>query len=364
MKLSQELAQYIIDYTSKIIDYNINIMDSNAVIIASNDSTRIGETHMGARKVLVTGEPYTIDKEEAKKYPNVIPGISLPIHFKDNIIGVIGVGAGEQAATIGKMIQSTTELLIEQFHLKETLNAETQVRNEFLTHLLTESWFNNESYFHHQLKLHHFNLNQSYLVITAELFNCTFENNFSNNYESEIVHYEKSISTLLENIAYKLNYLHINLVYIPNAITFLVPYTSTPDGDKNHFMDKFVTNLDFVLSQTFDFGYRIGIGGFAEDMTQIHYRYKCANSALKIPKALQRDTKISSFTDVYFEHLLFNLSQKQRSRYWESIIGKLLKEDNGKSMYLETLEIFFQNDQVLPRLLRHFSFTEIPCFSA
>ena len=58
-----------------------------------------------------------------KKYPNVIPGISLPIHFKDSIIGVIGIGAGEQAATIGKVIQSTTELLIEQFHLKETLNA-------------------------------------------------------------------------------------------------------------------------------------------------------------------------------------------------------------------------------------------------
>lgn len=136
MKLSQELAQYIVDYTSKIIDYNINIMDPNAVIIASNDSVRIGETHMGARKVLVTGEPYTIDKEEAKKYPNVIPGISLPIHFKDSIIGVIGIGAGEQAATIGKVIQSTTELLIEQFHLKETLNAETQVRNEFLGSIL------------------------------------------------------------------------------------------------------------------------------------------------------------------------------------------------------------------------------------
>ena len=349
MKLSQELAQYIVDYTSKIIDYNINIMDPNAVIIASNDSVRIGETHMGARKVLVTGEPYTIDKEEAKKYPNVIPGISLPIHFKDSIIGVIGIGAGEQAATIGKVIQSTTELLIEQFHLKETLNAETQVRNEFLTHLLTESWFNNESYFHHQLKLHHFNLKQPYLLVTAELLNFTFENNYADNYESEIVHYEKSISTFLENIEYKLNYLHINLVYIPNAITFLIPYSSTSDGDKNIFMNKFITNLDFVLSQTLNFDYRIGIGGFAEDMTQIHYHYKCANSALKISKALQRDTKISSFTDVYFEHLLFNLSQKQRCRYWESIIGKLLREDNGKGMYLETLETFFQNDQSIAK---------------
>lgn len=105
------------------------------------------------------------------------------------------------------------------------------------------------------------------------------------------MHYEKSISTFLENIEYKLNYLHINLVYIPNAITFLIPYSSTSDGDKNIFMNKFITNLDFVLSQTLNFDYRIGIGGFAEDMTQIHYHYKCANSALKISKALQRDTK-------------------------------------------------------------------------
>ena len=205
MKLTSELAQYIINYTSRFIHVVINIMDTDAMIIASTDSVRIGEKHLGARKVLMTGQPYTMRPEEALRYPNVVPGISLPIHFQNDIIGVVGVGIGEHDETIGRMLQSTTELLIEQVTLKESVNAEEQVRNEFLTHLLTDPWHNNEFYFNYQIKLHHFNPAQCYLIATVAFPDNTFETSETDGGDSEIVYYERSISRLMDTIKLRLN---------------------------------------------------------------------------------------------------------------------------------------------------------------
>lgn len=345
MELNSELAQYIVDYTAKIVDYTINIMNPEAIIIASTDPGRIGEMHKGAKKVLLTGNPYLISEEEAKKYPNVIPGISLPIHFQNSIIGVVGIGAGEQAVTIGRIIQSNTELLIEQFHLRESVIAEEQVRNEFLTHLLSESWYENEFYFNHQIKLHHFEKEQSYLVVSAEVPTELFIGKSLNRYDSEIVHYEKSISRLLETLEHRLNYINITLVYLPNTITFLVPYDTKQQKNNVDFIPTFVSNLDFVLTQTLGNDYYIGIGGIAKDMTKIHAQYKHAVSAIKISKISSPGNRVCAFSDVYFEYQLLSIPKAKQQHYYNRVLKELFQEDSENDIWLTTLEAFFRNNQ-------------------
>lgn len=349
MKLTSELAQYIINYTSRFIHVVINIMDTDAMIIASTDSVRIGEKHLGARKVLMTGQPYTMRPEEALRYPNVVPGISLPIHFQNDIIGVVGVGIGEHDETIGRMLQSTTELLIEQVTLKESVNAEEQVRNEFLTHLLTDPWHNNEFYFNYQIKLHHFNPAQCYLIATVAFPDNTFETSETDGGDSEIVYYERSISRLMDTIKLRLNSLQARLVFIPNALTFLVPYNENSLLSKQHFLNKFIHSLDFVLSQTLQPDYRIGIGGYADNMTQIHTQYKHAASALKIAAFTNPDKKITDFRDICFEHLLLNIPTSKQSHYIQHIIGPLLHSDPDKNTWIQTLEAYFDNNQSLKK---------------
>lgn len=344
MILTAELAQYIVNYTSDILDYAVNFMDSDAVIIASNDESRIGEVHVGAKKVLQSGNPYIIDKEEAANYPNVVPGISLPVKFRNNVIGVIGVGAGELSDTIGKMVQRTTELLVEQFYLKENMAAQKQVHNEFLTHLLSEPWEDNESYFNYQLRLHGYNIDQSYLVVIAELSGSAFENDYLSRFDTEVVRYEKSITGLLENIEYALN-LHSNTVYIPSSIIFLIPYSPGTGRNAASFQKKFIERLDKVLKEQIKGDYRIGCGGFAENMTQVHYCYERAGAALKVSHILKEQTKTINFTDVYFENMLLNIRPDQQEKYWKTVIGKLVNEDEEGGTWLETLDVFFKNDR-------------------
>lgn len=349
MKLTSELAQYIINYTSRFIHVVINIMDTEAIIIASTDSSRIGETHMGARKVLMTGQPYTMSPEEASRYPNVVPGISLPIRFQNDIIGVVGVGIGEHAATVGRMLQSTTELLIEQVSLKEAVNAEEQVRNEFLTHLLTEPWHNNEFYFNYQIKLHHFNSSQCYLIVTVAFPDSTFEASESTGEDFEILYYERNIARLMDTIKLRLNSMKVHLVFIPNTLTFLVPYDEESQIPKKQFLNKFIASLDFILSQTLQLGYCIGIGGYANDMTDIHTQYKHASSALKISAVSDFKKKITSFDDICFEHLILNIPASKRAHYIQHIIGPIISSSPDKNIWIETLEAYFENNQSLKK---------------
>lgn len=347
MNLNSELAQYIVDYTAKTVDYVINIMDSEAVIIASTDPSRIGEMHIGAKEALLSGEPYVINSAEAQQYPNVIPGISLPIHFKDTVIGVVGVGAGEagqQVFTIGKMLQGTVELLIEQFSLKETMIAEEQVRNQFLIHLVTEPWFQNEAYFRRQLHLHHFEQQQAYLVVTVRLSHTAFAENRADSYESEVLHYEKSISRFLNSIRLHLDISGIELIYIADSIVFLIPCKEGTE-ELNTFSNHLIGKLQRALSFNETPDYTIGIGGLAKDMTQIHAEYLHSVSALSISDALCLDSSVVSFDSICFEYLISGLSQQRRKFYWEKILGELINQDGKNGHLLETLECFFKNDQ-------------------
>lgn len=349
MELNPELAQYIVDYTSQIVDCVINIMNPNAIIIASTNPDRIGELHIGAQKVLSTGKPYIIKKTAANSFPNIVPGISLPIHFQKQIIGVVGIGAGKQSETIGRIIQSNTELLIEQTYLKEVVNAEEQVLNEFLTHLLTEPWQENESYFNHQLALHKFNYDEQYLVISAEIFDYLLPDSFRDSYTSEIVHYEKNVSRLIQNIKQQLQYPDIIIVHLPNLLVFLVPYTLDEKISYEMFLEKFILKLGTALFQIFHTNYRIGIGGIAANMSFIHTEYRHAVSTIKISKIITPAEPVTSFSSIRFEYQILNTSSKQQEKYYSKILHMLTPDINLENIWIKTLDTFFQNNQSISK---------------
>ena len=153
----------------------------------------------------------------------------------------------------------------------------------------------------------------------------------------------------MDTIKLRLNSMQIHLVFIPNTLTFLVPYNEESQIPKNHFLSKFIDSLDFILSQTLHPGYRIGIGGYADDMTRIHTQYKHASSALKISAISDSDKKITSFNDICFEHLILNIPDTKRAHYIQHIIGPILSSPPDKNTWIQTLEAYFENNQSLKK---------------
>ncbi|MEG2290965.1 MAG: sugar diacid recognition domain-containing protein [Clostridium sp.] len=127
--LSKELAQEVVDKMMGVIPYNVNIMDRDGIIIGSGHYERIGEIHFGAIEALE-------NKKIVKVYESingVKPGVNIPIIFKENIIGVIGItGNPNDVSQFGKLVSVTAELLINQEYTLNKYVIKQKLKEEFI----------------------------------------------------------------------------------------------------------------------------------------------------------------------------------------------------------------------------------------
>jgi carbohydrate diacid regulator len=139
MKLNKELAQEIANKVMKVIPYNVNIMDDEGVIIGSGDPSRLNTPHEGAIAAIKLGEMITIYDSKA----GAKPGVNIPIHFRNRIIGVIGIsGNPDIVSSLAALVKVTAELLINQ----EYLFAERRVKEQLLEEFLYQWAFRVEDY--------------------------------------------------------------------------------------------------------------------------------------------------------------------------------------------------------------------------
>ncbi|RQN11272.1 hypothetical protein EHW71_06730 [Clostridium butyricum] len=100
--LNKQIAQKIVDKISTVLPYNINIMDKEGIIIGSSNKNRIGTIHYGAAEALTEKKEVEIYNEDEF----VKPGLNIPIFFKDEIEGVIGItGNPEDISAFGNRIE-------------------------------------------------------------------------------------------------------------------------------------------------------------------------------------------------------------------------------------------------------------------
>ncbi|WP_026568096.1 CdaR family transcriptional regulator [Bacillus sp. UNC41MFS5] len=129
MKINRVLAQEIADKVMMVIPYNVNIMDEVGMIIGSGNADRIGTFHQGAISAVEHGKIVSIyDSEGSSK-----PGVNIPFHFKQEIIGVIGI-SGEPTIVepFAELVRVTAELLINQEFLFRERRIKEQMKEEFL----------------------------------------------------------------------------------------------------------------------------------------------------------------------------------------------------------------------------------------
>ncbi|WP_160725492.1 CdaR family transcriptional regulator [Bacillus sp. USDA818B3_A] len=129
MKINQILAQEIADKVMNVIPYNVNIMDEIGLIIGSGDQNRIGTYHQGAVSAIEQGTIVSIYQSEGASKP----GVNIPIHFRDRIIGVIGISGGPNiVGPFAELVRVTAELLINQEFMFRERRIQEQMKEEFL----------------------------------------------------------------------------------------------------------------------------------------------------------------------------------------------------------------------------------------
>lgn len=135
--LLEQIAQSIVENTSKIIDYPISITDEKGHIIGSTDSSRIGSYHKVSLDVLRKNEPVCYSSEDIKSLDNVLPGVATPIVFNNKSIGVLGiVGEPDEVKKYALLVKSHVEMLFNESFKKEMVALESKTIDTLIHFLL------------------------------------------------------------------------------------------------------------------------------------------------------------------------------------------------------------------------------------
>ena len=134
IKLSEQLAQKIVDKMMEVIPYKVIITDEQGVIIGSGDPKRIHQFHSAAKKVLETEKMVEISDDSS---PGVKAGVNSPIFFKGKLVGVIGIAGNPSIVKpFSELVSVTAELLINQEYVLNQLKTKEQEREKFLYELV------------------------------------------------------------------------------------------------------------------------------------------------------------------------------------------------------------------------------------
>ncbi|MEI6860438.1 MAG: sugar diacid recognition domain-containing protein [Shewanella sp.] len=135
--LDPNLAQQIVERTMKIISHNINVMNGKGVILGSGDPHRIGSTHEGALLAISQNRTVEINSATAADLHGVKAGINLPLHYKGENIGVIGItGEPETLRNYGELLKMTAEMIVEQANSLELAQWQYRQKEEFILQLI------------------------------------------------------------------------------------------------------------------------------------------------------------------------------------------------------------------------------------
>ncbi|MFW6149593.1 MAG: CdaR family transcriptional regulator, partial [Atribacterota bacterium] len=138
MKITHQLAQQIVDRTSRIIGKNINIMNEKGYIIGTTDKSRLNQYHEGASIVIKNKKKLFIYPENKNHLVGVKPGINLPIEDNRQVIGVVGItGNPDEVGPFGEIIKMTVEMMLQQQFLLKEIDLERQAKENFIHDLIS-----------------------------------------------------------------------------------------------------------------------------------------------------------------------------------------------------------------------------------
>lgn len=132
MHISKRNASLIVEEISSIIGERVNMMNQDGIIIASTDPSRVGTFHAASKKLIDEKMDELVIHDE-NEYEGSRPGINLPIVFRGEILGAIGVtGSSKEVLKYGQIIKKMTEILILDHYYREQKALDINIRNRFI----------------------------------------------------------------------------------------------------------------------------------------------------------------------------------------------------------------------------------------
>lgn len=264
MFIKQDIAQYIVDQLKDIIGQHLNFITIDGKIIASTDPNRIGTYHEAA--VIVTKNNNMVITEYDGQHQGARKGINMPLNYKNEVIGVIGItGKMDEVLKYGEIIQKMAEILILE-NYAQSIDISNRERDR---HIIIEILnYNKNLSDSHTLRFTPFQSGQRFRTLILEI-------NLENKHSSYL------LENLLKEKFGKEYFFYLfkkkNLYYI---LTSLINQRELVE-QFNRLNDELILANHHLTS--------IGVGSICHDIKSAHLSFVESKKALKWAQLLQNE---------------------------------------------------------------------------
>lgn len=336
-QIAEKLLKKIMDNTDYQI--NINIINEYGEIIASGDSKRVGKTHSGALEVIEKrmSLPYFdfIDNDtESSK-----PGINMPLFFKGEVIGVVGVtGNPEEINIIANMVKMTTEILIEkEIDIDKKIFKQTTLNNYIYKIISKEN-------------INYLNLINIWAEKNKYLFNieravCMIKFEKNENWDMY-----KTSEYIIDKMQYLKYFYKQDIVsYLGNGQFIIIKSFSDKERiDKKSALKKFFISLQKEIDSRLDLKFSAVCGAVVKGLDDIPESYEQANFLLNYTEC--KNNVVYFIEDYILEFLILN--NKANSKM---ILKNSLNIINRSSLYKETIIAMSKYDMNINKACKNLS---------
>lgn len=309
--ITKQLAEEIVELTMVKLNRNLNVMDTKGIILASGEAERIGMIHEGASFVAKTGDVLWITEENLMEWPGTKPGINMPIHFQQQLVGVIGItGNPEELQDFANLVQLTTEIMVHQSLITSRAEWKRKMKELIFEEL---TWSETISpMIKERLALLGFNAISPFTTLLIE----------SENFISSPHRMIEQLEDQFEREFVLIGHSQSNELFI---------LLSGLDAIK---VKKKISKLLAILST--NPSVKIGVGYSVHSLEEIRYSYTTAKSALQFG---HEDQRVIYFEDVELLTLLRRNPSTETRRYSKRVLKGL------NDSLIDTLAVYFDYNQ-------------------
>lgn len=329
--LDAQVAQSIVDRTMSVLHINVNIMDAHGIVIAAGSRERVGSFHSTAQQVIQSGRKRVVTEEEAGRLEGVKPGITLPIQYKNQIVGALGMtGDPDVVEKYGELVTLSAVLIIEQAEMRERAFLEQRVRDNILLELFTGVAEDNESLFLQRAKVLDFDFTGPWIVMAVHLLPVRTMTEF----------HHQQMKDRVESILSGSGMKDLHSCFAKDTLALLWKTRAAAGRD---ILRRYANSLSDLLSDV-EADIRLSIGGICNDWREISATFAFAERSLQITKRAKPAQRFIFAEDHCSEYILSQLSAEQRQRFCRIVLGGLWEQPEQKRMWLDTLRTYYRND--------------------
>lgn len=333
--LESKLAQRIVDRTMTALNINVNIMDVSGTVIAAGMKDRIGAYHPAAANVVRTGKKQTVTETDARRMEGVKPGITLPIKYKNEVIGAIGMtGDPKVVEPYGELVSLTAVLIIEQAEIQERAFQRQRARDNLLMDLFLGRAFDSQDVFLQRAKMLDIDLERNWTVMTA----CVVTD--------DMVEKARSLQRLKDytNTQFFVSNQGITGCFVNDTLVLMCPAVRKENPCRTT-RESTAKGLYAQLQAIVPSRILLSVGG-SGSWRRIPELYVAAKDALRVARHFGTLEGVFFAEDYCFEQTLSKLPQQSQISYCRAVLGKLFEcGEEQKEVFLSTLRTYYKNEK-------------------